>query len=123
MRGRVRVLVSAGAGRPVARFLSLSLLLTAVAVIAAPAHAQAPADTSFGQYLDTLRDSTDLYFGRGVAPVDTAGLDSALASGLARPGSRRRVAGTWHVSLAPWLGFNRVDGPLYGAAASTGRRR
>lgn len=82
----------------------------------------APPDSAFGQYLGTLRDSTNLYFGSTVAPVDTAGLDSALAVGLAHPMARRLPA-RLNVALGPWLSFNRVDGPFYGAEAGYGRRR
>ena len=105
--------------------IAAALVFAAAAAIAAPvARAQAPADTSFGDYLDKLRDSTDVYFGTTVAPVDTAGLDNALAVALAKPpSSSRRVPGTWRPHAGPWLGFNRVDGPLYGATLATGRRR
>ncbi|MEO5617471.1 MAG: hypothetical protein ABIS67_06840 [Candidatus Eisenbacteria bacterium] len=100
------------------------MVLAFAAFAAPPIRAQAPPDTSFGEYLETLRDSTDVYFGSTVAPVDTAGLDSALAAGLARPpASPRRVSATWRPQFGPWLGFNRVDGPTYGATIATGRRR
>ena len=46
---------------------------------AAADSSSAPADTSFGRYLDALHDSTDTFFRTVVAPVDTAGLDSVLA--------------------------------------------
>lgn len=102
---------------------AVPLVLAVFAVAAAPARAQAPADSSFGQYLESLRDSTNIYFGRSVAPVDTAGLDSVLAERITKPGATRHVAGTWRLSAGPWLGFNRVDGPLYGATLGTGRER
>ncbi len=114
-----------GLPAPAALALAFAALAAIVLTGATPARAQAPADSSFGQYLDSLRDSTDRYFGETVAPVDTAGLDSALVAGLSRPPSSRsrRYAGTWRLSFSPWLSFNRVDGPMYGAGASTGRRR
>jgi len=102
----------------------LALLAAAPAPAQEPAQEPAPADTSFGRYLEALRDSTDLYFGPTVAPVDTAGLDSALAAGLARgPYSSSRVPGTWRLRAWPWLSFNRVDGPVYGGSVTTGRSR
>jgi len=95
----------------------------AFALAASPARAQAPADTSFGEYLGTLRDSSDTFFRTIVAPVDTAGLDSVLGVRLAQPATERTVSGAWRPSFGPWLGFNRVDGPMYGGAVAVGRRR
>ena len=84
----------------------------------------APADTSLGRYLDTLRDSSDALFPTIVTPVDTSGLDSVLAVRLAHPGKERDVpARAWRPSFGPWLSFNRVDGPMYGGAVAIGRRR
>jgi hypothetical protein len=103
-----------------ARRLALTLLLLA---LAGPARAQAPADTSLGRYLQSLRDSTDRYFGRSVAPVDTTGLDSVLAVALTRPEKLRLGGRTWRLEAAPWLGFNRVDGPRYGGSLAAGRTR
>jgi hypothetical protein len=115
--------------RGFATVLCLAALLSAGAAraqepVPPPVPAPAPADSSFGEYLETLRDSTDIYFGSTVAPVDTAGLDSALAAGLALPASSSRaVPGTWRPRVGPWLGFNRVNGPVYGATLAGGRRR
>ena len=83
---------------------------------------EAPADSSLGEYLDSLRDSTEAYFGGAVAPVDTAGLDSALAEGLTHP-APFRTRRSLRPEFSPWLGFNRVDGPRYGAGVSLGWRR
>lgn len=116
------------------RIAARALLLLVVALAgAAPARAQgaadsssvpAPADTSLGRYLDTLRDSSDAYFRTIVTPVDTTGLDSVLAVRLAHPGKERfSNAGAWRPAFGPWLGFNRIDGPVYGGAVAIGRRR
>ena len=84
-----------------------------------PAHAQSPADSTLKQFLGTMSDSTDAYFGIAAQRSDTTGLDSALVYGLAHPGPpRRRLAFSW----SPWVGFNRVDGGRFGANASYGRR-
>jgi len=82
----------------------------------------APADTSFGRYLDALHDSSDVFFRTIVQPVDTTGLDSVLAVRLAHP-ARERTRATWRPEVGPWLGFNRVDGPVYGGALAIGSRR
>jgi len=111
----------------------LAALALLSCLVAHPARAQAPpdtavarpasADTSFGGYLESLRDSTDVYFGSTVAPVDTAGLDSALAAGLARPPGESSRVRRLRPEAAPWLSFNRVDGPSYGASVAVGRPR
>jgi len=76
-----------------------------------------PPDTTFDAYMRGLSDSTDTWFGVTAAPVDTAGLDSALAAGLAR-GPRTRSVGRRprRVSLewTPAPGYNRVDGAQLG---------
>jgi len=106
----------------------LAMTLLALVLVSAPALAQASrdslgatADSSLARYLQSLRDSTDLYFAGSAPPVDTTGLDSAQAFAFAHPGrhyqSHRLSLGAW-----PWVGFNRVDGPRYGAGASFGRR-
>jgi hypothetical protein len=77
---------------------------------------EAPADSSLHQFLQGLSDSTDRYFGLIAAPLDTAGLDSALAAGLENPWRDAR-SGT-HLSYGPVYGFNRVDGTLWGASAA-----
>ena len=81
---------------------------------------EAPSDSLMKSFVRGLADSTDAWYGATVAPLDTAGLDSALAVGLARgPGAGRgrprRTAG--RLSLSPALGFNRVDGGQLGANA------
>jgi hypothetical protein len=90
---------------------------------AAPAMSAAPADadSTLDGYLRQLSDSTDTYFGVAAAPLDTAGLDSALVRGLADP--RWRPKGPISTSFAPWLMFNRATGPIYGASAAIGRPR
>jgi hypothetical protein len=94
----------------------------AALALGTPVRAQAPPpapDTTLHGYLRSLADSTDTYFGRTVAPLDTAGLDSALAWGIANPHAPRRRT---RLSLepSPWFRFQRVDGPMYGARLATG---
>lgn len=91
--------------------------LAIVAVLAtvsrvALAEEPAPGDSSLHRFLGSLADSTDRYFGLIAAPLDTAGLDSALAVGLERPwsGPRTRV----RPRFGPVYAFNRVDGTLWG---------
>jgi hypothetical protein len=86
----------------------------------APLPQSAPPDSGLGGFLRGLADSTDVYFGPSSAPIDTVGLDSTLAFRLASPdpmGDMRRA----RPSIAPWLTFNRADGPLYGGALTLGR--
>jgi hypothetical protein len=97
----------------------IALALAAAYAGTAPADEPAPADTSLRRYLGGLRDSTDAYFGRSAAPLDTAGLDSALAWGLAHPEAPRRRQTT--VTLVPTFRFNRADGPVYGGTLGLGR--
>ena len=80
------------------------------------------ADTTVEDFLQGLSDSTDAYFGTSAAPLDTAGLDSARAFGLEHPG-RESDRGSLRPRFGPALGFNRVDGPVYGATAHVGRPR
>src|SRR5207245_3702285 len=55
----------------------------------------------------TLSDSTDRYFGKSAAPLDTAG----LGSGQSYPAERgRRIK----PGLLPSFDFNRVDGSTFG---------
>src|SRR5262245_5986714 len=72
-----------------------------------------PPDSSLHRFLGDLADSTDRYFGLITAPLDTAGLDSALTAGLEAPwrGPSRRL----HPSFHPVYAYNRVDGSLWGA--------
>jgi Omp85 superfamily domain len=78
--------------------------------------AGAPADTSLKRFLQQYSDSTEHYFGLSATPVDTAGLDSALAYGLVsgKAGRGHSLA----LSYGPWFAFNRVDGARYGGTAS-----
>jgi len=104
--------------------LAVALLLS---LAPAAAHAQpggapaAPADTTLAPYLQSLRDSTDLYFTISGARPDTAGLDSAQAWAFAHPGKHHQ-SHRLSYSTFPWVTFNRVDGPMYGAGAGIGRR-
>ncbi len=100
-------------------------LAPSLALVWAPAVARAqgadsaaatPAD-SLGGYLRALADSSDRYFGISGAPVDTAGLDSALVFRLAHPWLSSRVRRS-RPSLGPWISFNRVDGPLWGGTVT-----
>lgn len=83
--------------------------------------AQTPgaSDSLMNAYMRTLSDSTDAWFGATVAPLDTAGLDSALAVGLANPGRRARTITVRSIALAPAVGFNRVDGARLGLSAAS----
>ena len=88
---------------------------------ARPAFAQtpSPSDSLLRDYVRSMSDSTDALYGVTATPVDTAGLDSALVFGLAKPhhghgsgGSERRGV---HLDWSPALGFNRADGGQLGA--------
>ena len=87
-----------------------------------PANASDPAsaapDSTLDGFLDQLADSTSQYFGVTAAPADTAGLDSALAYGLAHPHAPRARL---RPSFNPDFSFNRVDGPVYTLGARLGR--
>ena len=102
----------------------LALVVAAAALVVGPrpsrAQDQAPPDSSLHRFLDTLADSTDHYFGLIAAPLDTAGLDSSLAAGLARPwrGPRTRL----RPRFGPVYAFNRVDGTLWGGSATLAGR-
>lgn len=104
------------------RALTAILLAGALSAGLSPrAFAQAsPADSTLDAFMRALSDSTDDYFGLAAQRPDTAGLDSALAWGLANPGregGRRRG----RLTLAPAYGFNRVDGHRPGIGAALGR--
>jgi hypothetical protein len=77
-------------------------------------------DTSVERFLGGLADSTDSYFGASAAPVDTAGLDSALAYAFENP-LVENLKGTLRPALSPWFDFNRVDGAVWGLGAGIGR--
>jgi hypothetical protein len=95
----------------------MALALGCLTVLANEASAAAEPD-SVGGYLRSLADSTDRYFGESAAPVDTAGLDSALAYGLTHPPRPERRS--LRPSLWPWVGFDRVDGALWGGSIGWG---
>src|SRR6185503_20749275 len=90
----------------------------------APGPGPAPGDSLLHDYVRQMRDSTDRWFGITAAPVDTAGLDSALAAGLLRSPNARLARGQRKLSFdwGPALGFNRADGGQLGASASLGTR-
>lgn len=114
--------MSAARGRLAAA--CLALLALGAGVAPAPARAEdAPSDSLLHAYVRSLADSTDTWFGSTAAPLDTAGLDSALAAGLARPPGARTAAasgkrGALGIGFGPALGFNRADGGQLGASAS-----
>lgn len=78
---------------------------------------EAAGDSLVKAYLGTLADSTEAWFGASAAPVDTAGLDSALAVGLAKgPGARARVRS--RLEFSPAVGYQRADGAQLGAGVA-----
>ncbi len=87
----------------------------------APYRATAP-DSSLGDFLKNLSDSTDRYFGSATAPLDTAGLDSALIYGLEHPDEEPKPRAL-RIGGLPSFSFNRVDGPTYGGVATLGNAR
>ena len=103
-------------------FAAAALLLLAPAVARAQ---DAPGDSLLNAFVRQMRDSTDRLYGSTAAPVDTTGLDSALAVGLQRGPhwhagrGRRKTSFEW----GPSLGFNRADGGQLGASATIGTRR
>lgn len=101
------------------RAFAILLILPAIAPSPAGAAEGAPPDTALRRYLGGLSDSTDTYFGRSAVPVDTSGLDSALAWGLQNPDAPRRRQTSF--TIIPTFRFNRADGPVYGATAGIGR--
>lgn len=108
--------------RLASRWVGLALLVAGLAPTARPAHAQAP-DTTLGDFFRGLADSTDRYFGSSAAPLDTVGLDSTLAYRITQSDPRRgeRPRSRFELSPSPWLGFNRVDGALWGGGLGIGR--
>ncbi len=112
--------MSASASR-LGRAALAALALAGAAVAPAVARAQrTEPDSALTRFLGGLADSTDRYFGVTAAPLDTAGLDSALVSGLARPAAARHRL---RLSYWPDLRFDRVDGASWGAGAALGRER
>ena len=108
------------------RAIAVALIAaSALLLAAAAARAEdAPGDSLLNAYVRQMRDSTDRWFGSTAAPVDTAGLDSALAAGLLRGPhahagrGRRKLSFDW----GPALGFNRADGGQLGASVSLDTR-
>ena len=109
---------------PLQRPRQALLALVVVALVVGPrpsrAQEQAPSDSSLHGFLDTLADSTDRYFGLIAAPLDTTGLDSALAVGLQRPWRAPRTRP--RPRFGPVYAFNRVDGTLWGGSVALARR-
>ncbi len=102
---------------------ALALMALVASAHAGPVQAQlTPPDSLFDDYVHGLSDSTDAWFGVTAAPVDTAGLDSALAVGLALPPGARRASGADARGLrfgwSPAPGFNRADGAQLGVGLS-----
>ena len=108
------------------RALAVALGAAAALLLAAACAraGEAPGDSLLNAYVRGMRDSTDTWFGTTATPVDTAGLDSALAAGLKKgphwhgARSRRGQSFDW----GPALGFNRADGGQLGASATMGTR-
>lgn len=108
------------------QWLIAALLLLTCGPGRAGAQAPAPGDSLLEDYLGRMRDSTDVWFGLTATPLDTTGLDSALVSGLERGSDLRaetRGRRARQVSVAPALGFNRVDGGVLGLEAAVGSAR
>jgi len=104
---------------------SLVLAAACIALGARPgairAQEASPADSSLQRFLGGLADSTDRYFGSvTAAPLDTTGLDSALAARLERPWRGPRTRSRF--SYGPVYAFNRVDGTLWGASLALSNR-
>ena len=77
------------------------------ALVPGPVHAaEAPPDTAFHQFLGTLSDSTDRYFGLSAAPLDTLGLEAE------EPYEGRK---RFSIGGLPTFSFSRVDGSTFGA--------
>lgn len=109
------------AHRRFGRLLVLSVLLACPAAARAD---EAPPDSLLHGYVRSMSDSTDAIYGTTAAPVDTAGLDSALTERLAKPrASRGRPARddarpSLRLGWSPALGFDRADGARFGPALS-----
>lgn len=107
--------------RSLAAVAALALFALASPLATRPASAQgAEPDTTLHDFLDSLADSTDHYFGKSAAATDTAGLDSALAYGLEHP---RRPRSSLQLQAMPDFGFNRADGPVWGGWVAIGAPR
>lgn len=107
--------------------LALALACATFAGLAAApaAHAQgAPADTTIDAYVRAMADSTDAFFGLTAAAPDTAGLDSALSVGLAKPpGAASGPGFPLKPRLAPRYAFNRALGAVLGGSVGVGASR
>ena len=108
--------------RLLAAGVALAVALWVFATVPPSARAQeTPADSSLHRFLQGLSGSTDRYFGTITAPLDTAGLDSALAVGVRQPWLDRRAGS--HFSYGPVYAFNRVDGTMWSASMGLSSRR
>ncbi len=107
-----------------------ALAVTTLGPAAPPARAQGPegpywpaqADTAFDAYVRSMSDSTDAFFGLTAQEPDTAGLDSALAEGLAKPIDAKAPV-RLQFALSPRLSFNRATGAVMGGQAGIGATR
>ena len=100
-----------------ARRLAIAFALTG-ALAPALARAQgSPSDSLLRAYVRAMADSTRDYFGITAQAPDTAGLDSALAYGLAHPRARPRRRLRF-LSVGPAATFSRVLGAAYGGRAT-----
>ena len=105
--------------------LALFAMAASLLAFATPGRADtAPGDSLLHSYMRSMSDTTDAWYGATAAPVDTAGLDSALAVGLAKPRGARARTGDHDarhglgLGWSPALGFNRADGAQLGAGLS-----
>ena len=80
---------------------------TALASGPAPEPEPEPPDTTLHQFLGTMSDSTDRYFGKSATPLDTTGLDSAAAYSS-------EVRGRVRFGVLPSFDFSRADGSTFG---------
>ncbi len=107
------------------RSLTLGMLIVLLSCGAAPARAEtAPPDTLLDDYMRRMADSTSSYFGMTAQLPDTAGLDSVLVAGLAKPAApSARAQRAMRLDRSPAFGFNRVDGWQLGGELATGASR
>ena len=81
--------------------------LRATALASGPEPEPEPPDTTLHQFLGTMSDSTDAYFGKSAAPLDTTGLDSAATYSS-------EVRGRVRFGPLPSFDFSRADGSTFG---------
>ncbi len=88
---------------------------------AAPRAAATDSVPPLDRFLQGLSDSTDVRYGSVAAPIDKAGLDSALAAALSGLGPAR-PRGRITYGFFPTFTFDRADGPAWGGWAALGVR-